>query len=153
MKTYVPFLMAISFIFPFSVYANTNVKSKLFLQQDAQEMNSDATNGQHNVDFFELAKKNEPQPDKPTLDWDSSTKWDSSATVNMSEHEKSQYLFNQRNYSGLNNHVNAQRIDALKKARDDGKMSNKQYQKEINILKMHDQSKKPGSVGFSIPFE
>ncbi len=59
----------------------------------------------------------------------------------MSEHEKSQYLFNQRNYSGLNNHVNAQRVDALKKARDDGKMSNKQYQKEINILKMHDQSK------------
>ncbi|MDY6535396.1 hypothetical protein SKM62_00340 [Acinetobacter faecalis] len=153
MKTYVPFLMPISFIFLFSVYANTNVKSKLFLQQDAQEMNSDATNGQHNVDFFELAKKNEPQPAKPTLDWDSSTKWDSSATVNMSEHEKSQYLFNQRNYSGLNNHVNAQRVDALKKARDDGKMSNKQYQKEINILKMHDQSKKPGSVGFSIPFE
>ena len=153
MKTYVPFLMAISFIFPFSVYANTNVKSKLFLQQDAQEMNNDATNGQHKVDFFELAKKNEPQPAKPTLDWDSSTKWDSSATVNMSEHEKSQYLFNQRNYSGLNNHVNAQRIDALKKARDDGKMSNKQYHKEINLLKMHDQSKKPDSVGFSIPFE
>lgn len=153
MKMYVPFLIAISFILPFSVYANTNIKSKLFIQQDAQEMNNGVANDQHKVDFFELAKKNEPHPAKPTLDWDSSTKWDSSATVNMSEYEKSQYLFNQRNYSGLNHHVNAQRVDALKKARDDGKISNKQYKKEIDILKMHDQSRKPDSIGFSIPFE
>lgn len=71
----------------------------------------------------------------------------------MSEHDRAQYLFNQRNYSELNNQVNMQRVDALRNARDNGDISNKQYQREVQNLKMYNQPKGPNSVGFTIPFE
>lgn len=143
MKKFVSFLIMSSMTLSFYASANTNVKSKLFIQQNDETSNEIKDNNK--VDFFELAKKNE-QP-LPTPNWDSSD------TVNMSQHDRSQYLFNQRNYSALNHEVNIQRADALKKARDDGKISNKKYHREVQNLKMYNQPKGPGSVGFSIPWE
>lgn len=145
MKKIISFLTVSTFVVACSVYADTNVKSKLFIQQDGRDAVSNIADNSNKVDFFELAKKNEEPLPKPN--------WDTSATVNMSEHDRSQYLFNQRNYSELNNHINMQRVDALKNARDQGRISNKEYQKEIDILKMQNKPKGPGTVGFSIPWE
>lgn len=143
MKKFVSFLLMSSMTLPFYVYANTNVKSKLFIQQDNEMSNEIKDNNK--VDFFELAKKNEPPLPTPN--------WDSSDTVNMSQHDRSQYLFNQRNYSALNHEVNTQRADALKKARDDGKISNKKYHEEINLIQMKNKFQRPKTTGLLVPWE
>lgn len=145
MKTIISFFAINTLIITSVVYADTNVKSKLLIEQNAINPIAEKAENSNHVDFFELAKKNEPPVSTPN--------YDSSATVNMSEHDRAQYLFNQRNYSELNNQVNMQRVDALRNARDNGDISNKQYQREVQNLKMYNQPKGPNSVGFTIPFE
>ena len=97
------------------------------------------------VDFFELSKKYQIPESKPN--WENA-----SNTVNMSKFEREQYLFNQRQYSTLNSELNQKKIDSLKKSRDEGQISNKQYQQQLNLIKMQNAPNKPESMGFTIPF-
>ena len=157
MRNHTLLLMVTSFTLSCVTSADSDIKSKLFIQQDTSPTVSEQKNNSNNVDFFKLAKKHEPVI--PTPNWDAPSMANMSENErsqymsNMSAYERSQYQLNQNSYSTLNNSVNQQRIDTLRNERDNGKISNKQYQREVQNLKIYNQHKSPNSVGFSIPLE
>ena len=138
------FIFLISFI-PVTISHAQTHKSILFTENEAAETTKRLKNENSGIDFFELSKKYQAPEAKPN--WENG-----STTVNMSQHDREQYYFNQRQYASLNFESQKQKIDSLQRSRQQGQISDQQYQQQLNLIKMQNAPNKPESMGFTIPF-
>lgn len=146
MKTIISFFVINVLAITSVVYADTNVKSKLFIQKDHQNTMSDTNSSKEKVDFFELAKKNEVPTPTPN--------WDASSTVNMSAYDRAQYYIGQNDIVGLNQEVNSQRAQTLNNALKRGEITKKEYDAQRNSnTNFMIPGQKSNSAGFTIDFD